>query len=342
MNLLFTIIALLVASLLIFNNIGVRIREKGMRTVSDQEIEDAGQKHVLTDDGRLVAYAVYGSDQLEAPVVINMHGSALEAGFEKATYANICQALNVKGIAISLPGCGFTDQKPGRKVVEWASEDLAAVLKAEQVEQFHITGHSQGTPHAMAAALTYPDRVIGLALNAPLLPTALNKELGFASTLGTGQTPHSSSLKKYSMGWYFSVFRIVFGMLPPSIATGVLRKGFPKVEADKELVERFHSSLKRGVVRGTSGSTWETAQDSCFDWGFDVRDLSHGNAFVWHADDDNTVPSIQGKWLAGLLGADHKHEAEGYGHLTYCAGQYQEPEKSIVAAMLNGASQALK
>jgi pimeloyl-ACP methyl ester carboxylesterase len=339
MDLLFTIIALLVATLLIFNHIGVRIREKGMRSVSDQEIEDAGQKHVLTDDGRLVAYAVYGSDQLEAPVVINMHGSALEAGFEKATYANICQALNVKGIAISLPGCGFTDQKPGRKVVEWANEDLAAVLKAEQVEQFHITGHSQGTPHAMAAALTYSDRVIGLALNAPLLPTALNKELGFASTLGTGQTPHSSSLKKYSMGWYFSVFRIVFGMLPSSVATGVLRKGFPKVEADKELVERFHASLKRGVVRGTSGSTWETAQDSCFDWGFDVRDLSHSNAFVWHADDDNTVPSIQGKWLAGLVGADHKHEAEGYGHLTYCAGQYQEPEKSIVAAMLSGASQ---
>lgn len=333
------LLLLLVALILIFNHIGVRIRKKGMRPVSGQEIEDSGQKHALTDDGRLVAYAVYGSEQLGAQVVVNMHGSALEAGFEKATYANICQALNVKGIAISLPGCGFTDQKPGRKVIEWASEDLAAVLKAEHVEQFHITGHSQGTPHAMAAAITYPDRVIGLGLNAPLLPTALNKELGFASTIGTGQTPHSSSLKKYIMGWYFSIFRIVFGMLPQSVATGVLRKGFPKVEADKELVGRFHASLKRGVVRGTSGSTWETAQDTCFDWGFDVRDLSHSNAFVWHADDDNTVPSIQGKWLASLLGADHKHEAEGYGHLTYCAGQYQEPDQSIVAAMINGASQ---
>lgn len=338
MSLLLTIIFLLFALILTFNHIGVRIREKGMRSISTQEIEEAGQKYALTDDGRLIAYAVYGSEQLGAQVVINMHGSALEAGFEKATYANICQELNVKGIAISLPGCGFTDQKPGRKVVEWASEDLAAVLKAENVEQFYITGHSQGTPHAMATALTYPDRVIGLGLNAPLLPTALNKELGFASTIGTGQTPHSSSLKKYSMGWYFSIFRIVFGMLPQSVATGVLRKGFPKVEADKELVERFHASLKRGVVRGTSGSTWETAQDTCFDWGFDVKELSHSNAFVWHADDDNTVPSIQGKWLASHLAADHKHEAEGYGHLTYCAGQYQKPENSIIAAMLKGVS----
>lgn len=339
MSLLLTIIGLLVALIVIFNHIGVRVRKKGMRPISAQEIEDAGQKYALTNDGRLVAYAVYGSEQPEADVVINMHGSALEAGFEKATYANICHALNVKGIAISLPGCGFTDQKPGRKVIEWASEDLAAVLKAERVEQFHITGHSQGTPHAMAAALTYPDRVIGLGLNAPFLPPELNQELGFSRTIGSGRTPHSSSLKKYNMGWYFSVFRIVFGMLPPSVATGVLRKGFPKVEADKELVERFHASLKRGVVRGTSGSTWETAQDSCFDWGFDVRDLSHSNAFVWHADDDNTVPSIQGKWLAGLLGADHKHEEEGYGHLTYCSGQYQKPDKSIVAAMIKGVSQ---
>lgn len=338
MSILLTVIIFLVALIFIFNHLGVRVREKGMRPISAQEIENAGQKYTFTNDGRLVAYAVYGSEQLGGDVVINMHGSALEAGFETATYANICHALNVKGIAISLPGCGFSDQKPGRQVIEWASEDLAAVLKAEHVEQFHISGHSQGAPHAMAAALTYPDRVIGLGLNAPFLPPALNQELGFGSTIGTGQTPLSGSLKKYSMGWYFSVFCIVFGMLPPSVATGVLRKGFPKVKADTELVERFHASLKRGVVRGTCGSTWETAQDSCFDWGFDVRDLTHSNAFVWHADDDNTVPSIQGKWLAGLLGADHKHKAEGYGHLTYCSGQYQKPEKSIIAAMIKGVS----
>jgi pimeloyl-ACP methyl ester carboxylesterase len=51
----------------------------------------------------------------------------------------------VRGIAISLPGYGYTDMKPGRKVLDWANEDLLAVLDQEGVDEFMITGHSQGT-----------------------------------------------------------------------------------------------------------------------------------------------------------------------------------------------------
>ena len=223
-------------------------------------------------------------------------------------------------------------------MVDWPAEDLDAVLTAERIGEFHITGHSQGTPHAMAAALHFQERCIGLGLNAPLLPTLLCEELGTGATIGTGGTPTSSKLKQVTMGWYFSVFRIVFGVLPASLASMPIRKGFPKVNADKALIERFESSMRRSVVRGTTGATWESAQDTCFDWGFDVKNLQCTNACVWHSDDDSAIPFEQGKWLATHLSADYKHEAEGYGHMTYCAGQYQIPEKSIVAALLNGAA----
>jgi hypothetical protein len=191
----------------------------------------------------------------------------------------------------------------------------------------------------MAAALYFSERCIGLGLNAPLLPTKLCEELGVGSTIGTGGTPGSEKLKQANMGWYFTIFRIVFGMLPPSLVASFIKKGFPKVKADHELVNRFEGAMRRAVVRGTSGLTWETAQDTCFEWGFDVRDLQHSNACVWHSDDDSAIPSAQGKWLAEHLVANYRHISEGYGYMTYCAGQYQEPEKSLVAALLRGANQ---
>ena len=106
------------------------------------------------------------------------------------------------------------------------------------------------------------------------------------------------------------------------------------MKADHELVERFETSISRSTVRGTCGATWESAQDTCFDWGFDVRDLHPVNAHVWHSDDDNAIPSDQGKWLTEYWQASYKHKSEGYGHMTYCAGQYQNPEKSLIAALL--------
>jgi hypothetical protein len=111
--------------------------------------------------------------------------------------------------------------------------------------------------------------------------------------------------------------------------------GFPKVKADHELVNRFESSMQRTVVRGTCGTTWETAQDTCFDCGFDVRDVKNNNVVVWHADDDTAIPSEQGKWLVELYHANYRHAAEGYGHMTCCTCKYQIPENSIIAALLN-------
>ena len=71
--------------------------------------------------------------------------------FEKAINQSACKDLGVKGIAISLPGVGNTDMKIGRKEL-WASEDTT-VLDEENIDTFMITGHSQGTPHAMSALI---------------------------------------------------------------------------------------------------------------------------------------------------------------------------------------------
>jgi pimeloyl-ACP methyl ester carboxylesterase len=334
-----TFLVVLVVLAVLFTLWGISIRTRGMRPIVRQALEADGQQLAKTKCGRQVAYCIYGSQDPAAPVVINIHGSGLEAGFERATYEHICTALNCRGIALSLPGCGFTGEKPGRQVKDWPIEDLAVVLDAEGVNQFYITGHSQGTAHAMAAALVFPDRCIGLGLNAPFLPTALCKELDIEATIGTGVTPTSIQLKRVRWGWYFAILSITFSMLPPRFAASLITKGFPKVKADHDLVNRLESSMMRAVIRGTSGATWETAQDTCFNWGFDVRDVKNANACVWHSDDDSAIPAAQGKWLAEHLGASYRHASEGYGHMTYCTGLYQQPMKSLLAALLRGGSQ---
>ncbi len=324
----------LISLILIVNHIGVLIRRRGMLPLTPAALSLAQQKITTTKDARQVAYRLYGKLNNPDATVINVHGSGLEAGFEHSVYAAACEQLNLRGIAISLPGCGLSDEKPGRQVVDWPYEDLHAVLTAEDIDTFYITGHSQGSPHAMAAAWAFPDKVLGLGLNAPLLPSSLVDQLKLDKTNGNGKTPHSQALGKYWMGWYFSLFYLVFKLLPTPMISGVLRKPFPNVQADHDLIQRLHTSLKRSVVRGTSGSTWESAQDSCFEWGFDVRALQHANACVWHADDDNTISSKQGRWLAEHLKAQHLHETEGYGHLTYCRGIYRQAEHSMLAALL--------
>lgn len=292
-----------------------------------------------TKDGRTIAWKAYGSEEPDRPVVINLHGSGLEAGFEETVYAQACCELEIRGLALSLPGCGYTDQKPGRVVKDWAMEDLATLLEAEEIHSFHITGHSQGTPHAMAAAMAYPQRCIGLGLNAPLIPAALVEELRLGKTIGTGQTPTSAAMRGFWMAWYFGLMHLILGVFPPGWIAGFITKGLPKVQADKDLQNRFFSSMRRSVVRGTCGGIWETAQDTCFNWGFDVRDLKHANACVWHADDDTAIPAFQGKWLAEQLKADYRHEAEGYGHMTYTVGVYRTAEGSMLRQLITNAQE---
>ena len=138
---------------------GLIVKSQGQSEINQDSIIRDNAKIATDKNGRKIEYFLYGSTEKNAPVIINMHGSALDGTFEKAVHQKTCEELGVRGIAISLPGVGNTDMKKGRRVVDWASEDLQAVLEAENVDTFMITGHSQGNPHAMAAAYYFKDRI---------------------------------------------------------------------------------------------------------------------------------------------------------------------------------------
>ena len=48
--------------------------------------------------------------------------------------------------------------------------------------------------------------ILGLGLNALVLPAALCEEVDITGALGAGSLPYTSTLKKWYMGWYFFLF----------------------------------------------------------------------------------------------------------------------------------------
>jgi pimeloyl-ACP methyl ester carboxylesterase len=341
-RLLLALLGLTTATFLGLLGFGARLRSRGQDPVDPTSLAAASGKTATTPDGRTVEYFTYGSTNPAAPVVVNVHGSGLEGAFEKTLHGPICESLGVRGIAISLPACGNTDMKPGRRVIDWATEDLAAVLDAESVDAFMITGHSQGNPHAMAAAVAYPDRVTGIGFNAPLLPAGTAEAEGLPPTIGQDSVPHTEQLRKPLMVWYFAVYHLGIDTFAPRLPLRAISKGKPNVQHDPALLAGFADSVSRSITRGSVGGAWESAWDVCFDWGLDPHDIQCPNVVVWHARDDTLCPPEQGKWLRHMLAerpgtrVQFRDDDEGFGHLTYIRGRYATPEGSLIKALLDG------
>ena len=322
---------------LFLQSIGLYLLKKGPSPFDVKALENDGGKFAETEEGRKVEYFVFGNLQDSSKVLICMHGSGPEARSEVAFNQKSCTELGIKGIAISIPGYGYTDMKPGRKVVDWPKEDLAAVLQKEAVNKFMIMGHSQGTVHAMAAAYYYPNRCEGFGLNAPLLPSKLSKEIGIVSAIGSDSLPNTKTLQKFYMAWYFGLMHLVLVRLSPWLPLKAIK--IPRTNTTYKIMS---DTLKRAVIRGSIGSTYETAGDVCFDWGFDPRAIKNDNICIWHPSDDTLCPPEIGKWLSDYyqkeLGTkvNYKSDQQGYGHFSYKQGVFLEPEQSMIKALLDG------
>lgn len=326
---------------LLFTIGGLIVKNQGQSDIDEASLIRDGAKIVTDKNGRKIEYFLYGSTDPNAPVIINIHGSGLDGTFEKAVNQSACEELGVRGISISLPGYGNTDMKIGRTVVDWASEDLEAVLLAENVKEFMITGHSQGNPHAMAAAYHFGDRVKGLGLNAPLLPNDVTEEIGIAGALAYEDLKTTEELgRPLNAYWFFGLY-LFTDLFAPALPTKVLVDMGTHVDQDTALVEMMRHTFSRSMIRGAAGNVWESAVDVCYLWGFDPRKIETKNICVWHASDDTACPPEIGEWLANYFSkkgsnVNFKNENLGYNHMTYCNEHYRKAENSMVKALLDG------
>jgi pimeloyl-ACP methyl ester carboxylesterase len=119
-------------------------------------------------------FAEYGP--VDGVPVLAFHGTP-QCRLRVEPTIRIVTELGIRLITYDRPGCGGSDRMVGRTVADSAG-DARAILDAVDVERCAVSEGSGGTPPAMAFAALCPERVIRLALQAPIAP---RKRLGPAA-----------------------------------------------------------------------------------------------------------------------------------------------------------------
>ena len=81
---------------MIFTIGGIIIKRNGQSKINREQLIAEGGKLALDTNGRKIEYFTYGSNDPNTPVIINIHGSGLDATFEKLIHQKSCEELNVR------------------------------------------------------------------------------------------------------------------------------------------------------------------------------------------------------------------------------------------------------
>jgi pimeloyl-ACP methyl ester carboxylesterase len=301
-------------------------------------------RHVRLPDGRTLEYLVYGSKRPDAKVIVQMHGQGASAGMMCKFNASLCEELNLKGIAPSLPGHAFSDIHVDHTIVGFP-KDLEMVLEAEGVGEFMVEGMSLGTAHAMAIARHFgPDRCVALGLNVRYLPEQVCREFGFQHDADHLPRPDA---RTWYQAWNFVVAEIAFRaplLSPMARHMHHLSDGRRTQRKRPWVFEALGRDNDRTVVRGSQGQGYEfLSYEKLALWGFDPREIETKNVAVWYAMDDSQSPPSHGEWLAELFRSTEgvktniRCETAGFGHFTYTPSlgpEFKAEEETMPKALL--------
>ena len=106
-------------------------------------------------DGRRLAYDDVGDSRGTA--LLYFHGGG-DSRLTRHPDDRLAAEAGVRLIAVDRPGCGHSDFRPGRSLVEWAT-DVAELASALRLDRFAVLGWSAGGPHALACARVLRERV---------------------------------------------------------------------------------------------------------------------------------------------------------------------------------------
>ncbi len=261
-------------------------------------------------DGRAVQYTILGSPDLQR-VLFYSHGFPASR-IEAVLADRAAREEGITVIALDRPGFGSSEWYPGRRFEDWAS-DLVLIADQLGVQRFSILGVSGGTPSAVAAAASLPERVASLIIVSGIAPV---DEL----TLG-GMNPVNRTLLHLGrkLPWVgrgcvwgiAQLWRVFPGIIPawlavvlPAVDRAVIRRREVGIILGRAIKEAFCQGV-RGVVTEFMLLT--------SDWrGLLAR--VRVPTTVWHGDADSYVPIGMGEALhQGIQGSAFR-KVKGGGH----------------------------
>jgi pimeloyl-ACP methyl ester carboxylesterase len=262
-------------------------------------------------DGRRLGYAQYGQPGGEPIFYFHGHpGSRLEARLAHPAAA----AAGFLVIALDRPGCGLSDDQPGRVLTDWPA-DVAEAADKLGVSKFSVAGASGGGPYALACAWRLPGRVIRAAVISGVAPyqvRGITHGMRWQNRVAFQFAARSPALAGALMR---SMRRSVMDR-PDATIDALARAMSP---ADANVVRRpdvrdlLVADLREAFRQGSDGA----ARDMVLlgrPWGFPLRDIKPA-VYLWQGDADTLVPPAMGRYLAGQLPRCHVTVLPDEGHL---------------------------
>ena len=126
----------------------------------------------MLPDGRTLAYRIFGDP--DGFPVLTCHGG-LMSGLDAETGDELARERGIALISPDRPGIGGTSLRPGHRMLDWAQNDVTALLdhlaaSGSDVSRFGVTGWSEGGQYALAVARVHAERVTRVVIVAGALP----------------------------------------------------------------------------------------------------------------------------------------------------------------------------
>jgi pimeloyl-ACP methyl ester carboxylesterase len=255
---------------------------------------------VVEVDDRKRRLAVEISGKPDGTPVFLLHGTP-GSRYGPLPRGIVLYRLGVRLISYDRPGYGGSGARPGRDVVDTAS-DVAAIADFLKLDRFSVVGRSGGAPHALACAAVLGDRVYCAAALSTLAP-----------------------FDAEGLNWYDGMADSNKGAYRDAKAdedlTAELAKRARQVKNDPdsllrslwpELVKHDREVLGDAALRRILADTYAKAlQDSPSGWIDDVLGLRRAWGFelssitrpvlLWHGDNDVFSPASHAIWLAAQI-----------------------------------------
>ncbi len=267
-------------------------------------------KVISLRDERTLGYAEYG-DPSGKPVFFfhGLPGSRLQRHPDDS----IAIELGARIITIDRPGYGLSDFQHGRTLLDWPN-DVAQLADALNIDQFAAIGLSGGGPYLLACAYKMPERITSATVVSGMGPIddpdavksmlpSMRLGLGIAPKVPLGVVRLLDPIAKLVSRNPLSAKKLV-----PSSAPKPDKKAF----ARPDIQEVDRQDLGEAYRNGAQGAFWEVVLLAT-PWGFCLEDI-HKKIFLWHGEDDTTVPQQIGRYVARTLSNCKSTFYPGEGH----------------------------
>ncbi|KAM0496336.1 hypothetical protein ACHAP8_007597 [Fusarium lateritium] len=248
-------------------------------------------------DGRKVSYAIYGTDDANAPTTFYFHGWP-GSHHEGASKHSAALKHGLRIIALSRPGSSDSTFQDNRSILDYP-KDILEIADLLSIQRFTILGVSGGGPYAIACLKDIPrERLVGIGTVAGCMPLSFSTQGMLAITrIMFNVAPYATA----PLGWLIDK---VLGSTArdtehPEKLEDMMDKDVTARSASDGEIWKNSPVLRQSLLRSTRESLKQGGYPAAWeanlygsDWGFKLEDVKveKGQMIMWHGDLDVNVP----------------------------------------------------